>query len=304
MRLPDRVRVYEVGPRDGLQNEPVVVPVEARVELVDRLAAAGLPYIEVGSFVSRPRVPQMDGTAEVLARIERRPGVTYAALVPNLRGFQDAMAAGADEVAVFAAATDAFSQQNIGCTVEESFARFAAVAEAAALPGVRVRGYVSTAFGCPYEGPVAPERVVAVARRLRDLGCAQIALADTVGVGTPRQVQRVLEAVAEHVPLAELAVHFHDTYGQALANTLASVQLGVQAVDAAVAGLGGCPFAAGARGNLATEDLLYMLHGMALATEVDLDATVAAGVELCRHLDHGPRSRLAAVRARSGRGAA
>jgi hydroxymethylglutaryl-CoA lyase len=242
----------------------------------------------------------MEGTAEVFERIARRPGVTYAALVPNLRGFQDAMAAGADEVAVFAAATDTFSERNIGCTVEESFARFAAVTEAAAIPGVPVRGYVSTAFGCPYEGAVAPERAAAVVRRLRELGCAQIAVADTTGVGTPGQVERVLAAVAEDVPLADLAVHFHDTYGQALANTLVALQLGVSVVDAAVAGLGGCPFAAGARGNLATEDLLYMLHGLELATGIDLDLTIAAGVELCTHLDHGPWSRLAGVRARQG----
>lgn len=293
MDLPVRVKVVEVGPRDGLQNEPTVVPVETRARFVEALTDAGVRHVEVGAFVSPRWVPQMARTADVFGWIERRPDTVYRALVPNLRGLADALAANVDEIAIFGAASEAFSQRNIHASIDESFARFEAVAERSLAAGVPVRGYVSTAFGCPYEGAVPLDRVVGVARRMYDLGCYEVVLSDTVGVATPLEVQRAIEATAAHVPLERLAVHFHDTYGQGLANVLAALQSGVTTVDAAVAALGGCPYAAGARGNIATEDLVYMLDGLGIEHGIDLHALVRAGRDLCRAIGRTPASRVA-----------
>ncbi len=277
MRWPQRIKIVEVGPRDGLQNEAQAVPVAVKVELIDRLSAAGLPVIEAGSFVSPKWVPQMADTDRVLAGITRRPGVEYPVLVPNRQGLDAAIAAGAREVAVFAAASESFSQRNINCSIEESLGRFAAVTEAAQRHGLKLRGYVSCVLGCPYEGAIRPQAVADVASRLAALGCSEISLGDTIGVGTPAAAVAMIEAVADRLPVNRLAVHFHDTYGQALANVLAVLEKGVAVVDSSVGGLGGCPYAKGASGNLATEDLLYMLNGMGVATGGDLDAVVAAG---------------------------
>ena len=298
--IPPEVRVVEVGPRDGLQNEPATVPAAARVELIERLGDAGLPAIEAGAFVSPRWVPQMGDTAEVLARIRRRPGVAYPVLVPNMKGFEAAAAAGVDEIAVFAAASETFSRRNINCSIDESFARFEPVSAAAAARGIRVRGYVSCVLGCPYEGKVAPEATAAVARRLIDLGCYEVSLGDTIGVGTPRAMHALLRAVAGVVPLERVAVHCHDTYGQALANVLTALEIGVAVVDSSVAGLGGCPYAKGASGNLATEDLLYMLDGLGVTTGIDLDAVIAAGRAICRHLGRPPASWVSRARLPDG----
>jgi hydroxymethylglutaryl-CoA lyase len=273
----DAVRIVEMGPRDGLQNEPVPVTVADRIALVRRLADAGLPSIEVGAFVSPKWVPQMAGSDAVLAGLRDLAGVRLPVLVPNMIGFEAAMVAGAREVAVFAAASETFSRRNIAASVAESLERFRPVGAAAAARGVAVRGYVSCALGCPYEGPVDPGRVAAVAADLAALGCSEIAIADTIGVGTPRAARDLLLRVARDVPMERLAVHFHDTWGQALANVLACLEAGVRTVDASVAGLGGCPYAKGATGNLATEDLAYMLGGMGMRTGVDLDRLAATG---------------------------
>ena len=297
MRLPSKVKVVEVGPRDGLQGERVQVPTSVKMGLVDRLSAAGLPWIEAASFVSPRWVPQMADGAEVLAGIRRRPGTTYAALVPNRRGLEAALAAGVGEVAVFGAASETFSQRNLNCSIAASLDRFAEVAAAAREAGIPVRGYVSCALGCPYEGEVAPAAVAAVAARLNRLGCGEVALGDTLGVGTPLRVREVLTAVTDRVPVERLAVHFHDTYGQALANVLAAMEVGVAVVDASVAGLGGCPYAPGASGNLATEDLLYLLHGLGIETGVDLDAVIAAGRWVSEHLGRPTASKVARARA-------
>ena len=272
MNLPAQVKIVEVGPRDGLQNEPNVLTVEERARFVEELADAGLRHIEVGAFVSARRVPQMARTGEVFARIRRRPGVVYRALVPNLRGLDDALAAGVEEIAVFGAASETFSQRNIEASIDESFHRFEAVTARALARGVAVRAYVSCALGCPFEGSVPPTRVAAIAKRLQELGCYEIAISDTTGAGKPWEVVRVLEAVAERVPMERLAVHFHDTKGQALANILAALQVGVATVDSAVGALGGCPFAPGARGNVATEDLIVLLDGLAIAHGVNQEA--------------------------------
>jgi hydroxymethylglutaryl-CoA lyase len=277
----DRVTLVEVGPRDGLQNEPGVVPTEVKVALIERLAAAGLPVVEATSFVSPKWVPQMADAADVMARVVRRPGVRYPVLVPNLKGLEAALAARADEVAVFAAASESFSKRNINCSIDESLDRFAPVCEAAVAAGVRVRGYVSCVLGCPYEGEIAPAAVAHVSRRLADLGCFEVSLGDTIGVGTPTKAQRMIEAVARDVPVSRLAGHFHDTYGQALANIVAVLDLGVRTFDSSVAGLGGCPYAKGATGNVATEDVVYLMHGLDIATGVDLDALVEAGDWIC-----------------------
>ena len=284
MTLPRRVKIVEVGPRDGLQNEARVVPAEVKVALIDRLAEAGLTSIEAGAFVSPKWVPQMADTAAVLAGIRRRPGVSYPVLVPNMKGMEAALEAGVDEVAVFAAATESFSRKNINCSIAESLERFRPVAEAAKAAGVRVRGYVSCVLGCPYEGAVEPGRVAEVSQRLHDLGCTEVSLGDTIGVGTPGKARAMVEAVAERVPLDRLAVHFHDTYGQALANILACLELGVATVDSSVAGLGGCPYAPGAAGNVASEDVLYLLDGLGIETGVDLDKLVAAGAFISEKL--------------------
>lgn len=294
--LPRAVRIIEVGPRDGLQNEAVTVPVETRIALIEALAASGLRDIEAGSFVSPRWVPQMDGTAAVLAALRADAGVNYPVLVPNLKGLEAAMAADAREIAVFGAASESFSHKNINCSIAESLERFAPVVAQALSAGLRVRGYVSCVLGCPYEGEVAPGAVARVAAALSAMGCYEISLGDTIGTGTPLQAQRMLATVAAEVPVAQLALHFHDTYGQALANILACLELGASVVDSAVAGLGGCPYAKGASGNVATEDLVYMLHGMGIETGVDLDRLLAASALISRHLNRRPASRVAQAR--------
>lgn len=292
MALPEQVKIVEVGPRDGLQNE-VAVPTAAKIALVEALAAAGLGYIETGAFVSPKWVPQMADSGAVFAGVKRQPGVTYAALAPNLMGFEAAVAAGADEVAIFAAASEAFSQKNINCSIAESFDRFAPVIAAARARNMRVRGYVSCVLGCPYQGEVSHQQVAQVAAQLAAMGCYEVSLGDTIGVGTPLQAQRMLGAVAEQLPMHQLALHFHNTYGQALANIAACLPMGVSTIDSAVAGLGGCPYAKGASGNVATEDVLYLLQGMGITTGVDLSSVVSAGAAICQHLAHGPRSHVA-----------
>jgi hydroxymethylglutaryl-CoA lyase len=293
MTLPKYVRIGEAGARDGLQNEKQVVPAEVKVELIERLADAGLTDIEAGSFVSPKWVPQMADSDEVIKRIRRKPGVTYAALVPNMQGYARAQAAGIKEIGIFTAATESFTKANINCTIAESIERFRPVVEAAKKDGVRVRAAVSCALGCPFEGEVAPAKVAEVAKMLDDLGVDDVDLADTIGVGTPAKAQRMLAAAAERVPMEKLSIHFHDTYGQALANTLACLELGVAAVDSAVGGLGGCPFAPGATGNVATEDVVYMLHGMGIETGVDLDKLVDAAFFISDFLGRPPVSRVA-----------
>ncbi len=291
MPYPEFVKLVEVGPRDGLQNEKETIPVDVKVELVDRLTAAGVPNIEAASFVSPKWVPQMATSTEVMARIQRRPGVIYSALVPNMKGFEAALAAKADEVVIFGAASEAFSQKNINCSIEESIARFADVAAAAKQHGLRLRGSVSCSLGCPYQGEVAPDAVADVVRRMRDLGCDEIDIADTIGVGTAGKVQQVFERVAREFPLAQLAGHFHDTYGQALANILAALEVGVSIFHASVAGLGGCPYAKGATGNVSTEDVLYLLQGLGIRTGIDLDKVVDAGQFISNHLGRKAASR-------------
>jgi hydroxymethylglutaryl-CoA lyase len=275
--LPRRVALVEVGPRDGLQNEKSPVSTDVRIELCDRLGDAGFPNVEAGSFVSPKWVPQMADTGELMARIRRRPGVTYSVLTPNLKGFEGALAAKADEVVIFGAASEAFSQRNINCSIAESIARFEPVARAAKDHRVRLRASVSCALGCPYQGEVTPAAVADVVRRFADLGCDVMDIADTIGVGTPRRTQAVFEAALGVVPSGRLAGHFHDTYGMAIANVYACLELGIATFHGSVAGLGGCPYAKGATGNVATEDLLYLLHGLGIETGVDLDAVVAIG---------------------------
>ncbi len=293
MRLPKRIKMVEVGPRDGLQNEPIIVPTEVKIELINRLSATGLAAIEGASFVSPKWMPQMANSAAVMQGIKRLPGVSYPVLVPNLQGLKDAIAAGADEVAVFGAASESFSRKNINCSIAASFDRFGEVCEAARKQGLRVRGYVSCALGCPYEGQVEPETVAWVAGRMMELGCYEISLGDTIGVGTPVKAQAMIEAVAQKVQLERLAVHFHDTYGQALANILAVMERGVAVIDSSVAGLGGCPFAPGASGNVASEDLLYMLKGLGIETGVDLQGLVEAGRYISNFLKRPSGSRVA-----------
>jgi hydroxymethylglutaryl-CoA lyase len=277
MALPARVRIVEVGPRDGLQNEKSIVPTAAKIELIDRLTATGLRCIEATSFVSPKWIPQLADAAEVMAGITRRPGVRYPVLVPNLQGYERARAAGAADIAVFTAASEAFNRRNTNASIDESLARFAPVFERAAADGVRVRGYVSTVLGCPYQGDVPLGDVVRVAAALHVMGCTEISLGDTIGVGTPGKARTMLRAVASAVPLPALAVHFHDTYGQALSNILACLEEGVSVVDAAVSGTGGCPYARGASGNVASEDVVYMLHGLGIRTGIDLDALADTG---------------------------
>ena len=295
MRLPAQVKMVEVGPRDGLQNEPKPVAADVRIELIERLADAGLTAIEAGSFVSAKWVPQMAGTDKVLAGLRPRPGVSYSVLTPNMKGLEGALAAGASEVAVFAAASETFSRRNINCSIEESLGRFAEVARAARAKNVRVRGYVSCVLGCPYEGEVAAEAVARVAGSLLEMGCYEISLGDTIGVGTPAKAQAMIDKVAASVPIERLAVHFHDTYGQALANVLAAMTKGVASVDSAVAGLGGCPYAAGASGNVASEDVLYMLDGLRIRTGVDLHKLAEAGRFISEALGRESASKVARV---------
>ena len=293
MKLPKQVKIVEVGPRDGLQNEATVVPTEVKIAFIDLLTAAGLPAIETTSFVSPRWVPQMADNFKVMAGINRRAGVSYPVLTPNLIGLEAAVAAGAEEVAVFGAASETFSQKNINCSIEESMKRFEELVASAHLQGLKVRGYISCALGCPYEGEVAPHRVAAVAERLYEIGCYEISLGDTIGVGTPGKVEEMVRMVAAKVPTEQLAVHFHDTYGQALANILVALQCGVAVVDSSVAGLGGCPYAEGASGNVATEDLLYLLNGLDIVTGVDLEGVMAAGQYICTYLGRRSGSKVA-----------
>lgn len=291
--LPQHVRLVEVGPRDGLQNEQQPISVADKVRLVDDLSAAGLSSIEVGSFVSPKWVPQMAGSAEVFAAITQRPGVNYSALTPNLKGFEAALAAGVKEVAVFAAASEAFSQKNINCSISESLERFAPVMAAAQAHDIRVRGYISCVLGCPYDGEVAPEQVSSIARELIAMGCYEVSLGDTIGVGTAGATRRLFEIAARDIPREQLAGHFHDTYGQALANIYASLLEGISVFDSSVAGLGGCPYAKGATGNVATEDVLYLLNGLGIDTGIDLERLIAAGQRICAVLDKPNGSRVA-----------
>ncbi len=304
MTLPRRVRIVEMGPRDGLQNEKQVVSTETKVELIARLGAAGLAAIEATSFVSPKWVPQMGDNADVMARIERLPGVAYPVLTPNLQGFEAALAAGATEVAVFGAASESFSRKNINCSIAESLARFEPVMAAAQAAGVKVRGYVSCVLGCPYEGEVAPQAVADVAATLHAMGCYEVSLGDTIGTGTPGKTRRMLDAVARRMPVAQLAGHYHDTYGQAVANIYASLEAGVATFDAAVAGLGGCPYAVGASGNVATEDVVYMLDGLGIETGIDLERLVDTAAWISERLGRAPASKVAramlARRAKAG----
>jgi hydroxymethylglutaryl-CoA lyase len=293
MRHPKRVKMVEVGPRDGLQNEQVIVPTEVKIGLVDRLSASGLSAIEVTSFVSPKWVPQMADNAQVLAGITRRPGVSYSALVPSMQGFQGALAAGVDEIAVFGSASETFSQKNINCSIEESLERFSSVIAAARRNNIPVRGYVSCVLGCPYEGEVSPRAVAQVAARLLAMGCYEISLGDTIGLAGPAKAQAMVRAVAARVPRERLAVHFHDTYGQALANILSVLELGIAVVDSSVDGLGGCPYAKGAAGNVASEDLLCMLNGLGIETGVDLGELIAAGAYISAFLDRPFGSKVA-----------
>jgi len=300
MAIPAQVRIVEVGPRDGLQNEAKPVSVAARVALIEQLAGAGIRAIESGSFVSPKWVPQMASSDEVFAGIDRKAGVTYSALTPNLKGFEGALAAGVDEVAVFAAASEAFSQKNINCSIDESLARFEPVMAAAQEAGIAVRGYVSCVVGCPYAGEVSPAAVLGVTDKLLAMGCYEVSLGDTTGVGTPGSVRRLLDALVPALGHQRLALHLHDTYGQALANISAGLDYGIGVIDSAVAGLGGCPYAKGASGNVATEDVVYMLNGMGIETGIDLDALVATGHWICNQLERDNQSRVG--RALSGKG--
>ena len=293
MSIPSRVRLIDVGPRDGLQNEKTPVPAAVKIELVHRLQQAGLKEIEVTSYVSPKWVPQMADNHEVMSGIERHSGVAYSVLTPNLKGFEAAVRDQPDEIVVFGSASEAFSQRNINCSIAESIERFAPVVQAALAAGIRVRGAMSCTVGCPYEGEIAPERVAYLAILLKGIGVQRVDVADTIGVGTPRKVQKALEATLQHFGIDEVSGHFHDTYGQALTNTLAALELGVWNFQSSVAGLGGCPYARGATGNVATEDVVYMLHGMGIDTGIDLDRLIDAGAYISGFLDRKPNSRVA-----------
>ena len=293
MSLPSHVQLIDVGPRDGLQNEKQAVPAAVKIELVHRLQDAGLKEIEVTSFVSPKWVPQMADNAEVMAGIHRQAGVRYSVLTPNLQGFDAALRSSPDEIVVFGSASEAFSQKNINCSIAESIERFAPVVQAALAAGLSVRGAMSCTVGCPYEGDVAPERVAYLADLMRGIGVQHVGVADTIGVGTPRKVQAAIEATLAHFPLSAISGHFHDTYGQALANTLMAVQMGVTHFDTSVAGLGGCPYAKGATGNVATEDVVYMMHGMGIDTGIDLDKLIDAGLFISQFLQRPSQSRAA-----------
>lgn len=290
---PSHVTLYEAGPRDGLQAEAEIVSAADKIALIDRLSQTGLQHIEAASFVSAKWVPQMADAAEVMAGIHRRDGVSYPVLTPNLQGYEAARDAGATTVAIFGAASETFSRKNINCSIDESLERFRFVTESAQRDGIRVRGYVSCVVGCPYEGRIAPEAVVPVAQKMLDMGCYEISLGDTIGVGTPGDVRRLLDMVLKFIPAEMIALHCHDTYGQALANILTSLDYGISVFDASVGGLGGCPYAPGASGNVATEDVLYMLDGMGIETGVDLDAIVDAAWFISDVLGREPRSKVA-----------
>tara|TARA_A200000159_G_scaffold163577_2_gene190297 strand:- start:32504 stop:33418 length:915 start_codon:yes stop_codon:yes gene_type:complete len=291
-KLPQHVKIVEVGPRDGLQNEMISISARDKIQLIEKLAEAGVSYIESGSFVSPKWVPQMATSTEVFEKVDRKKGVTYAALTPNMKGFEAALAARADEVAIFGAASESFSQKNINCSIDESLERFVPIMAAAKQANIKVRGYVSCTVGCPYEGNIDPEQVAIVAEKLFAMGCYEISLGDTVGVGNPANVTKMIQAVSARVPLEKLAVHFHDTYGQALTNIYAALQLGVSVVDSAVAGLGGCPYAKGASGNVATEDVLYMLNGLNITTGVDFEKLLKAGWFISDRLSKTPNSKV------------
>ncbi|HUV21778.1 MAG TPA: hydroxymethylglutaryl-CoA lyase [Gammaproteobacteria bacterium] len=293
MNFPEQVKIVEVGPRDGLQNEAVTVPAEIKVQLVEKLADAGLPVIEVGAFVSPKWVPQMATSGDVFRQIDRRDGISYPMLVPNLKGLELAHAAGVQEIALFAATTETFSQKNTNCSIAESIDRFNAVIDAALRLDIKVRGYISCVLGCPYEGEVSTDTVLMLAEKMFDRGCYEVSLGDTIGVGTAGQAQALVEKLARHVPVHQLAAHFHDTYGQALANIHAVMQCGIAVLDSSVAGLGGCPYAKGATGNVATEDVVYMLQGMGIDTGVDMDKLLEAGRFISDFLGREPVSRAA-----------
>ena len=297
MSLPTKVTLVEVGPRDGLQNEAQTIPLAAKLQLIDDLGAAGHTVIEAGSFVNPKWIPQMADSEAVFAGISRRPGVRYTALTPNLQGFARAVAAGADEVAIFAAASEAFSQKNLNCSIADSLERFAAVMAAASERGIAVRGYVSCVLGCPYEGEISPQAVATVTGALLDMGCYEVSLGDTIGCGTAGGMQRLLDVLLARFGAAQLAVHCHDTYGQALSNILVALQNGVATVDSSVAGLGGCPYAKGASGNVATEDVVYMLNGLGIETGLDLSALSVAGERICGVLGRANGSRVGSLMA-------
>lgn len=294
MALPTSIKLFEMAPRDGLQNEPgTLVPTATKIELIERLANAGLTHIEAASFVSPKWVPQMGDATDVMNGIARKPGVVYSALTPNLKGLEGALAAGVEEVAVFGAASEAFSQKNINCSIAESLERFEPVLARANEAGARVRGYVSCVLGCPYEGDISPQKVAEVAKALFDMGCYEISLGDTIGVGTPLAAKRMIEATRQQVPIEHLAAHFHDTYGMALANLYAVLEEGVSVIDAATAGLGGCPYAKGASGNVATEDVLYLLEGLGINTGIDLQAVIDTGYWITNELGRKPSAKVA-----------
>lgn len=290
--LPTQVKIVEVGPRDGLQNEKLQISAEDKIALIEQLADAGVSYIESGSFVSPKWVPQMATSTDVFNGIKRKENVTYAALTPNMKGYEAAVAVNADEVAIFGAASEAFSQKNINCSIEESLQRFEPIMQAAKSVNIPVRGYVSCVVGCPYDGFIEPEQVAMVAEKLYNMGCYEISLGDTIGVGTPASVTKMIQAVSARVPMAKLAVHFHDTYGQALTNIYTALQAGVAVVDSAIAGLGGCPYAKGASGNVATEDVLYMLNGLEIETGIDFEKLLAAGWFISDKLGKAPVSKV------------
>lgn len=289
--LPNKVKIVEVGPRDGLQNEKEIISADIKIALINQLTQAGFINIEAASFVSPKWVPQMATSTKVMAGIERKAGVIYSALTPNMKGFEAALASGADEVVIFSSASEAFAQKNINCSIEESIERFQDVTAAAKQHNIRLRGSISCSFGCPYQGEVTTEQVSDVVRRMRDLGCDEIDIADTIGVGTARHVQAVMQAVAKEYPVAQISGHFHDTYGQALANIYASLEVGVSIFHSSVAGLGGCPYAKGATGNVSTEDVLFMMHGLGIKTGINLDAVVDAGQFISQHLGRKAVSR-------------
>jgi hydroxymethylglutaryl-CoA lyase len=290
--LPEFVKIVEVGPRDGLQNEATPILAADKIMLIERLADAGISYIESGSFVSPKWVPQMATSSQVFSEIKRHSDITYAALTPNMKGFEAAIKVGADEVAIFAAASESFSQKNINCSIEESIERFSPILTEAKKANIKVRGYVSCVVGCPYEGEIDAEKVALVAEKLFNLGCYEISLGDTIGVGTPATVIKMLQAVSARVPMAKLAVHFHDTYGQALTNIYAALGLGISVVDSAIAGLGGCPYAKGASGNVATEDVVYLLNGLGIKNDINFDKLLSAGWFISDKLGKPPISKV------------
>lgn len=292
MHFPSKVKIVEVGARDGLQNETEFIPTPIKIELINRLSATGLSHIEVTSFVAPKWIPQLADHAEVFQRITKSPNICYSVLVPNMQGFEAALAAGAQEIALFTAASDSFAKRNINCSIEESFNRFLPIIFAAQRNNIRIRGYVSCVLGCPYEGTIIPQRVAEVATRLYELGCYEISLGDTIGVGTPNTTQELITTVTKHIPIKQVAGHFHDTYGQALANIYAAMELGIHIFDSSVGGLGGCPYAKGASGNVATEDLVYLLNGMHIQTGIDLMELIQISLFISKQLNRLPRSKV------------